>query len=223
MMTMAEAKFYGVDRGWMQAQWRDCKDKAEQLEIFRDMTGGKATVQQIIDAVGEPEYCGPIAAQVGKYTPWTPEEDEEVIRMVGEGKGDKEIAAVLGRKTYSVRKHIQYLRKRGKAVPYRVQKNAGPEEAEPESFARPEEAEPEPAAADVPDKYPNGSALPLELGDLPGAAEFEIIGQTLRALLDEEEALCARCRIVQDMIGEYRRRLGELLAMAGGGLTDGKG
>lgn len=208
---MPDATFHGVDLGWMQAQWRDCADKAEQLAIFRDMVGGKATVQQILEAVGEPEYCGPIAARVGKYTPWTPEEDEEVIRMVGEGKGDKEIAAALGRKTYSVRKHIQYLRKRGKAVPYRVQK-----------AAEPEGAEPEPVAADVPDEYPEGSALPLEVGDLPGAEALETVGQTLRALLDEEEMLCAQCRVVQDMIGEYRRRLGEMLALAGGGLTDGK-
>ena len=27
---MADAMFHGVDSGWMQAQWRDCADKAAQ-------------------------------------------------------------------------------------------------------------------------------------------------------------------------------------------------
>ena len=73
-----------------------------------------------------------------------------------------------------------------------------------------------------PDAYPDGGALPLEISDLPGEDALEAVGQTLRALLDEEEMLCDRCRVVQDMIAAYRAKLRELLAMAGGGLADGK-
>lgn len=137
--------FHGVDRGWMQAQWRDCRDKAAQLAIFRDMVGRNVPPQEILDAVGEPEYCGPMEPVKREYRRWTPEDDARIAEMAAEGMTDKQIADAL-----------------------------------------------------------------------------EAVAETLRALLDEEEMLCARCKVVGEMIDRYRARLKELLAMAGGGLTDGK-
>lgn len=93
---MSDATFYGVDRGWMQAQWRDCRDKAAQLAIFRDMTDRKATVQEILDAVGEPEYCGPIGPRKRTYHSFTPEEDARIEQMANAGKTDVEIGDALG-------------------------------------------------------------------------------------------------------------------------------
>lgn len=194
--------FHGVDRGWMQAQWRDCKDKAEQLKIFQDMTDRKATVQEILDAVGEPEYCGPIGPRKRTYHSFTPEEDARIEQMANAGKTDVEIGDALGLKWYSVSTRIKNLRKRGVLI---VREKGKPEDV-PEK----------------PDEYPDGGALPLEIGDLPGADALEAVGETLRALLDEEEMLCERCRVVQDMIAAYRAKLRELPAIAGGGLTDGK-
>lgn len=205
--------FHGVDRGWMQAQWRDCRDKAEQLEIFRDMTDHKATVQEILDAVGEPEYCGPIGPRKRTYHSFTPEEDARIEQMANAGKTDVEIGDALGLKWYSVSTRIKNLRKRGVLI---VREKGKPED-EPEKPDAEPETEPE-----KPDAYPDGGALPLEIGDLPGADALEAVAETLRALLDEEEMLCDRCRVVQDMIAAYRAKLRELLAMAGGGLADGK-
>ncbi len=192
---MDEPKFYGVDLGWMQAQWRDCADKAEQLKIFRDMTGGKATVQQILEAVGEPDYMGP---EVSKrdYRRWTPEEEETVARMLAENRSTREIADAVGRSEKKVQFKIARIRKEMKAKEQRK-----PEESAPAS-------------------YPDGDALPLEIGGIPGADALETVGQTLRALLDEEEMLCDRLAVVQEMLEKYRRELAELLAMAGGGLSD---
>jgi transposase-like protein len=205
--------FHGVDRGWMQAQWRDCKDKAEQLKIFQDMTDRKATVQEILDAVGEPEYCGPMEPMKREYRRWTPEDDARIAEMVAEGMTDKQIADALGRNPFSVSARIKNLRKRGVMI---VREKGKPEDV-PEKADTEPETEPE-----KPDVYPDGGALPLEIGDLPDSDALEEVGKTLRALLDEEEMLCDRCRVVQDMISAYRAKLRELLAMAGGGLTDGK-
>ena len=44
------ADFHGLDIGWMQAQYRDCRDKREQLEIFGDLTGAKRT--EILEVLG---------------------------------------------------------------------------------------------------------------------------------------------------------------------------
>lgn len=203
-MTMADATFYGVDLGWMQAQWRDCRDKAEQLKIFQDMTYRKATVQEILDAVGEPEYCGPIGPRKRTYHSFTPEEDARIEQMANAGKTDVEIGDALGLKWYSVSTRIKNLRKRGVLIV----REKGKRETEP------------PALREV---SPSGTVTEVVgTGDLPGSDALEEVGKTLRALLDEEEMLCDRCRVVQDMIAAYRAKLRELLAMAGGGLTDGK-
>ena len=223
---MSDATFYGVDRGWMQAQWRDCKDKAEQLAIFRDMVGRNVPPQEILDAVGEPEYCGPIDPVKRERRRWTPEEDARIAEMIREGRSYAEIGAELDRNGKAVGMRIVQLRRRGVIEPAQKKEKAEPvaapedepEKADAETVSAPEpETEPE-----KPDEYPDGGALPLEIGGLPGADALEAVGETLRALLDEEEMLCDRCRVVQDMIAAYRAKLRELLAMAGGGLADGK-
>ena len=193
---MADATFHGVDLGWMQAQWRDCADKAAQLAIFRDMTGGKATIQQILEAVGEPDYMGPEIVEL-KSGRFAPEEDETIIRMFRAGATCPEIGAALNRNSVAITNRIFILRKKG----VRIER----EKADEEVHA-------------VPAQYPDGSALPLELGELPGKDALEAVAATLRALLDEEEMLCDRQRVVGNMIREYRQKLGDLLAMAGGGL-----
>ena len=227
--------FHGVDRGWMQAQWRDCRDKAEQLKIFRDMVGRNVPPQEILDAVGEPEYCGPMEPEPVKreQRKWTPEEDARIAEMIREGRSYAEIGAELDRSRKAVGVRIVQLRRRGVIEPAQKKEKAEPVSV-PAKKPEPEDAPeivtelpsvPEDVPEDVPEKpdaYPDGGALPLEIGDLPGADALEAVAETLRALLDEEEMLCDRCRVVQDMIAAYRARLRELLAMAGGGLADGK-
>ena len=205
----SDQKFYGVDRGWMQAQWRDCADKAEQLKIFRDMVGGRVPVQEILDAVGEPEYCGPLAPEKRNYRCWTSKDDERIAELVREGRTYSEIAAEFGVKSGNIGWRISWLRSRG-MIPPSENTEGKTEKADTEPEDVPEK----------PDAYPDGGALPLEIGDLPGADALETVGQTLRALLDEEEMLCDRVAVVRDTIAAYRERLRELLAMAGGGIVD---
>ena len=222
--------FHGVDRGWMQAQWRDCRDKAEQLKIFRDMVGRNVPPQEILDAVGEPEYCGPIDPVKRERRRWTPEEDARIAEMIREGRSYAEIGAELDRNGKAVGMRIVQLRRRGVIEPAQKKEKAEPvfvPAKKPEPEDEPEKAGAEPVSEpekvpEKPDAYPDGGALPLEIGDLPGADALEAVAETLRALLDEEEMLCDRCRVVQDMIAAYRAKLRELLAMAGGGLIDGE-
>lgn len=217
---MNEKEFHGVDLDWMKAQWRDCRDKAVQLGIFQDMVGKSVPVQEILDAVGEPEYCGPLAPAKRGYRRFTPEEDAQIARMASDGATDRQIGDALGRDPFSISARIKNLRRRGDWI---VRGKKKPKD-EPEIVTElPSEPEAAPdTATDPADMYPDGGALPLEIGDLPGSEALEAVGGTLQALLDEEEALCDRIRVVRDMIGEYRKKLRELLAMAEGGLTDGK-
>lgn len=231
--------FHGVDRGWMQAQWRDCRDKAEQLAIFRDMVGRNVPPQEILDAVGEPEYCGPMEPMKQERRRWTAVEDARIAEMIRKGCSYAEIGAEIDRSREAVGFRVLQLRRRGVIEPAQKKEKAEPaavpEDVPEKAVAKPEipsgkvsekvpekpDAEPE-TEPEKPDAYPDGGALPLEIGDLPGADALEAVGQTLRALLDEEEMLCARCKVVGDMIAAYRAKLRELLAIAGGGLTDGK-
>lgn len=222
---MADATFHGVDQGWMQAQWRGCRDKAEQLKIFRDMVGKSVPVQEILDAVGEPEYCGPLAPEPVKreQRKWTPEEDARIAEMIREGRSYAEIGAELDRSGKAVGVRIVQLRRRGLIEPAQKKEKAEPvcvPEDVPEKADAETETETEPPA--LREVSPSGTVTEgVGTGDLPGADALEAVGQTLRALLDEEETLCDRCKVVRDMIAVYRERLRELLAMAGGGLIDG--
>ena len=207
MSGTGEIIFHGVDRGWMQAQWRECKDKAKQLKIFRDMLGPKVPVQEILDAVGEPEYVGPLAPEGQERRRWALVEDARIAEMIREGRSHAEIGAELGRSGKAVGMRIVQLRRRGVIDP--AQKK---EKAEPVCVPEPE--------PEKPDTYPDGGALPLEIGDLPGADALEQVDTVLRALLDEEEMLCSRLEVVRGMIGGYRAKLRELWEMAGGGQDD---
>ena len=112
---MAEAKFHGVDLGWMQAQWRDCLDKGGQLKIFRDMTGAKNP--EILMALGEdPKAEFPPMKHAGT---WSAEEDRFLLRAVSEGKSDREIAREMGRGEKAVAVRLTSLRRRGIEVPQR--------------------------------------------------------------------------------------------------------
>lgn len=112
---MAEAKFHGVDLGWMQAQWRDCVNKRMQLKIFRDMTG--APQGDILAVLGEdPKMEFPPMKHAGT---WSKEEDEYLLKAVSEGKSDREIAAEIGRGVNAVSVRLNGMRRRGIEVPQR--------------------------------------------------------------------------------------------------------
>lgn len=112
---MAEARFHGVDLGWMQAQWRDCVNKRVQLKIFRDMTGAKNP--EILMALGEdPKMEFPPMKHAGA---WSKEEDEYLLKAVSEGKTDREIATEIGRGVNAVSVRLNGMRRRGIEVPQR--------------------------------------------------------------------------------------------------------
>lgn len=112
---MAEAKFHGVDIGWMQAQWRDCVNKRMQLKIFRDMTG--APQGDILAVLGEdPATEFPPMKHAGT---WSKEEDEYLLKAVSEGKTDREIATEIGRGVNAVSVRLNGMRRRGIEVPQR--------------------------------------------------------------------------------------------------------
>lgn len=203
---MADATFHGVNVGWMQAQWRDCADKPTQLKIFRDICGKKATVQQILEVVGEPEYCGPEAPAKRTYERYTKEDEETILRMAAEGATDKAIADALGKSEGSITVKITAMRKKG--IEVRRGKKAEEKPLLP-VFPRTEEPEKE-------------RGLTVD-----GA--MTVIESALNALYQKEKKLCDELNKVHAEMNQYRRRIGDLLAMAGGGLNpaepraDGKG
>ena len=182
---MADGKLYGVDIDWMQAQWRDCADKGAQLEIFRDMTGRKATIQQILDAVGDPAYCGPTVKR--KYERYTEADEETIIRMAAEGATDKAIADALGKSEKSVGFKIHAMRKNG----IDVRRGERPKEEPVESEAR------EPA----------------------WKGSFSRVEAELIEMLKREADLLERLAAVRSEIAAYRKKLGDLIELAGGGLN----
>lgn len=94
--------------GWMQAQWRDCADREAQLNIFRDMTG--ETYTTILTALGEDPAQFPKFTTRKVYRKWTPEEDERLRAMVGEGVPAGRIAEALGRQVRAVNCRIAQLK-----------------------------------------------------------------------------------------------------------------
>lgn len=188
---MAEgATFHGVDLGWMQAQWRDCADKAAQLAIFRDMCG-KATIQQIIEAVGEPDYMGPEIVEL-KSGRFAPEEDETIIRMFRARATCPEIGAALNRNSVAITNRIFILRKKG----VRIERERADEEVH---------------AAPMTDALGAGDRITVD-----GA--MTVIESALDGLCQREKKLFDELEKVHAEMNEYRRKLGDLLALAGGGL-----
>ncbi|MBR4184312.1 MAG: helix-turn-helix domain-containing protein [Clostridia bacterium] len=198
---MDDAKFHGVDRGWMQAQWRDCRDKAAQLAIFRDMCP-KATIQEILDAVGEPEYCGPMETRLGSA--WTAEDEARIVRMAADGRTNAEIGAALGRSASTVGNRISVMRRRGIAVA----RGAGPERDSPSADSA------DSSVGEAGGEYrPDGAGDDIDF--------FDAIEGELKLLTRREEELCAELESVRGEIALYRDKIGALLAMAGGGLSNG--
>lgn len=194
------ALFYGVDLGFMQAQWRDCADKGKQMQIFRDMTGRKATVQEILDAVGDPTYCGPLAEAKRGYKRYTPEEDARILEMVAEGLSNSQIGDAFGVDASSINFRLTKLRKRGVEIPERKRGGA---------------PRPKPVPVEiVGDPDPEGVPVP----SVVSFTGLEQARQELDRLLAEEDSLRVRLQEVTAQIGAFRKSLSELLAMAGGGL-----
>lgn len=164
--------------GWMQAQWRDCADRAAQMRIFRDMT--RAPVEEICEALGEDP--APWIKAKKTYRSWTPEEDAKLARMVGESVPAGQIAETLGRQVRAVNCRIAQLKI---VVP-----------------GKPETEKKEKKTARNP-------------GGWDKAAEEEIL-----ALLEYEERIIAELKAVREEIARRRKRLTELLSIAGGVLQD---
>lgn len=185
--------FHGVSLDWMQAQWRDCRDRDKQLSIFRDMTGAKKS--EILRALGEETDEGLVT-----YRRWTQEEEAEIIRLAAEGNTIKQIAETIRRTRSSTEQHILWMRKRGTEVVL-----AGKQFPEKN---KPAEAEQETNEMEE----PKTSDTQMDL--------FEQAEERLIELLDEEEQLSDRLRTVNAELSRIRKKLSELLAMAGGGLVD---
>jgi hypothetical protein len=202
----ADVTFHGIDVSWMQAQWRDCADKAEQLKIFRDIFGKKVTVQEILDAVGDPTYCGPMDPPKRVYRRYTAEDDALIIRMAAEGRTNAEIGEALGVAESAIFTRITRMRKRGVEIPERKRGGAPKPKAGPAEEPVPVEIVGEPDPEGVP---------------VPSEVSFTGLGQAreeLDRLLAEEDSLRVRLQEVTAQIGAFRKALSELLSMAGGGL-----
>ena len=101
--------------GWMQAQWRDCADRAAQMRIFRDMT--RAPVEEICAALSEdPAQFAKLAARVKVYRGWTPEEDAQLLQMRRDDVDCARIAELMGRGLQSIYSRLKKLRSTG-AIP----------------------------------------------------------------------------------------------------------
>lgn len=189
-------KFRGVDFGWMQAQWRDCADKDEQMKIFRDMTG--ATKGEILVALGEAKEAGP--KRTG-HCGYLPEEKEAIVRMACEGRTPQEIADALGRSSANaILIQIKKLRAEGIDIPRFHRGRRKRKAADP---SLPEVAEPAPVPK------------PSEPAD--GDPSIEGLEAHLRALIEEERSLSGRLEWVRGKIDAYRKTFSRLLDLAGGG------
>lgn len=177
--------------GWMQAQWRDCADREAQMRIFRDMT--RAPVEEICAALGEDP--APWIKAKKTYRKWTPEDDAELARMVGESVPAGQIAEALGRQVRAGNCRIAQLKLR---MP--------PAEPEPVGDAQ----EPEPGKTEKKEKKRARNP-----GGWDKAAEEEIL-----ALLEYEERILTELEVVRGQIAQRRERLAELLSIAGGVLRD---
>lgn len=193
---MEEAKFRGVDLGWMQAQWRDCADRGEQMKIFKDMTG--ATKGEILVALGESKEAGPQRSGRGEYLP---EEKEIIVRMACEGRSPQEIADALGRSTSkAISAQMTKLRAQGYNIP-RFQRGGRRRKREDPVLP----AITEPVQIQQAD---DGVVLDRSL---------KSIERDLRALVEEERDLTEQLKTVRSKIETYRETFSRLLSMTNGG------
>ena len=232
---MAEAKFHGVDIGWMQAQWRDCLDKGGQLKIFRDMTGAKNP--EILMALGEDpkaEYL-----PVKHAGTWSAEEGRFLLRAVSEGKSDREIAREMGRGEKAVGVRLVSLRRRGIEVPQRwdAKRKAAEEKAvsgevcpSDEPGGIPGEACETAEDAVYPDLPEVDGALTTEervcepVRDVPseaggamkfGIAGFAVFKKSIKELTEERERCIERLTDIEMKLSEAKAGMRELMEAIG--------
>lgn len=235
---MAEAKFHGVDLGWMQAQWRDCVDKARQLKIFRDMTGAKNP--EILMALGEDPKAEFLPMKHAGT--WSAAEDQFLLRAVSEGKSDKEIARELGRGEKAVGVRLVSLRRRGIEVPQRwdAKRKAASGEVCPADDPGGIPCEVSETAGDA--VYP---ALPEVDGELTteervcepvpdvpseagaaqkfGIAGFAVFKQSIKELTEERDRLIEQMTEIELKLSEAKAGMMELIDAIGSTPFDGEG
>lgn len=233
---MAEARFHGVDLGWMQAQWRDCVNKRMQLKIFRDMTG--APQGDILAVLGEdPKMEFPPMKHAGT---WSKEEDEYLLKAVSEGKTDREIATEIGRGVNAVSVRLNGMRRRGIEVPQR--ENAKKKAVErafsgevcpsddpgvipgeacetAEDAVYPDLPEVDGALTTeerVCEPVPCGEDMPEEGGPLKfGIAGFAVFKKSIEELTEERDRLIEQLCEVEMKLSEARAGMLELIAAIG--------
>lgn len=235
MPGVSGGSFHGLDVGWMQAQWRDCKNKREQLEIFADLTGAKRA--EILAVLGAHVPVTPLKGNA----PWRTEEEAEIIRMVEEGRTNREIGAALGRSDRAINMRIDLMRKRGIDIPR--DRWGGDRLSEKFLKSREEEMEkiqsvtaaemlraekPAPSAPKSAEGAQKQASVELqsELVELPERAEFSLaaVRNQVRELITREAELLESLAQVRREKKEIARELDELLVLVvnGEGAEDGK-
>ena len=230
---MNEEEFHGISLHWMREMWRDCKDREEQLVIFRDMTG--AGTDEILQALGT-DWKSKRKERAGSRRPWTVEEEEKLREMKAAGIREKEIAAELGRTMNAVHARwcILHPEAYGKAEDL-PEEAVGAEEAEEAFPAVPEpdaetvvaeEAEvglrPIPEVPDPRESSADETVLQvIEPEDMKPDSEalFAAVGEYIGILRAKEAVLQTELDAVRAELEMYRLRLRDLIELAGGALT----
>ena len=233
---MNEEEFHGISLHWMREMWRDCKDREEQLVIFRDMTG--AGDEEILQALGT-DWKSKRKVRAGSRRPWTAEEEEKLREMKAAGIREKEIAAEMGRTMNAVHARwcILHPEAYGKAEDL-PEETVGAAEAEEAFPAVPEPDAETVGAQEAEEAFP---AVPEPDAETVGAAEeeeavlqiiepeedmkpdsealFAAVGEYIGILRAKEAVLQAELDAVRAELEMYRRRLRDLIELAGGALT----
>lgn len=207
------ADFHGLDIGWMQAQYRDCRNKREQLEIFGDLTGAeRAEILEVLGVSPPP---------LKRRAPWTPEEEQKIIEMVEDGRTNREISAVLGRSKLAVEARIDSMRKRGIDIP----RNRWGGDHISEDFMKKQEEEMKKVkgvtAAEMPKKAnpapekESYEPVELEIIEAPEPEDFSItrLRSQIRELLKREAELLEFLTDVRGEKADIARELDDLLAL----------
>ena len=211
---MEEKQFHGISLGWMQAQWRDCADKDEQLKIFIDMTG--ATADEIIAEL-EPEFIPRASARRNKNKPWTPEEDARLLEMKAAKVREADIASRLGRPFNAVHARYGLLKKEARRKEEREidMTEDNPENVE-EVLIQPETETGEEVFIQLEtETEADENSIPKPDAEIVFAA----MGQYISVLKTKEALLTEELDAVHEELKMYIDKLKELLKLAGGMLT----
>lgn len=209
---MDEREFHGISLSWMQAQWRDCADKDEQLKIYQDMTG--ASAEEII-AVLEPDFTPRAFARRNKNKPWTPEDDARLLEMKAAKVREADIASRLGRPFNAVHARYGLLRKEARRKEEReAEKGEEVEEKIEAEVLCAEEVSGggSDAAAEEPEEHAYQVVSEC-------ATSLKEVEAELRDFKKEELRIMEELQSVRNIIGAYKKKLVELIALAGGALT----